>query len=89
MKLTFLHTKKPRQFGYKPVFYNPAKEAEENRKKDMGLIPETDPKDKLRRQMREKWKLSKSKTGIFGSGSNRILIYILLALALLYFIFGW
>lgn len=88
MKLTFLHTKKPRQYGYKPIFYNPKKEEEENRLKDLGVIPESDPRDKLRRQMREKWKPSAKKSYGLKNGTTRVIIYILVALAMIYFIFG-
>lgn len=41
LKFTAFTTKKPRQFEYKPRFYNPEKEAREERKKELlGIDPE-------------------------------------------------
>lgn len=82
MKLTFLHRPKPRQFSYKPVFYNPD---EENKPKwDSSGDKPLSPQDRLRKEMAEKWRLNRKRNK---SANVTLLLYILIIIGMLYLIF--
>lgn len=51
MKLIGIRTPKPREFSYKPLYYNPVKEAQENRLKDQD-IKDGAPGSELRMRLR-------------------------------------
>jgi hypothetical protein len=82
MKLTFLHRPKPRQFSYKPVFYNPD---EENKpKRDPSGEVSLSQQDRLRKEMAEKWRLNRKRNK---SANMTLLLYILIIIGMLYLIF--
>lgn len=87
MKLIGIRTPKPRQYAYKPVFFDPEKEEKEKRRKqleesDEGYVPGS--------ELRDKMKLKRSRMDDSLKRKSRrssILITILLAAILLYIIF--
>jgi hypothetical protein len=86
MKITFFKTPKPKQFSYKPRYYDEKKEALENLKKkyseqkdDGGVSPEF--RDKLKSTLKMKDKRTGAITG------TTLLIYLALVALLLYYIF--
>jgi len=86
MKLIGIRTPKPRQYAYKPVFFDPEKEEQEKRKKELEDIGEYVPGSQLKERMRLK------RTRIDDdlkkkSRRSSILITILLLAILLYIIF--
>ena len=87
MKLFGIRTPKPRKYSVKPVFYDPVKEAQENKLKESGYS-ETEPGSELRMRMQlrmnrktlDERKRKQART-------MRLLFTLLLLLLILYFIF--
>ncbi|MBK7027937.1 MAG: hypothetical protein IPH45_01420 [Bacteroidales bacterium] len=87
MKLVGFKTVKPRQFNYKPLFYNKEQEEFEQRLHRARLAGENnDETSQLREKMHQSWKL-KEKMERKQSGTRKLIIALFLALLLLYFIF--
>ncbi len=84
MRITFLKLNKPRQYDYKPVFYDPKKEEMEERLREMGAI-ESSPAT-FKEKIRTKWHTGEDKTKKKKSQSG-MMIYLLIVLMLLYIIF--
>ena len=86
MSIFFFKRPKPRQFDYKPLYYDAEKEAAEERKKARLGLQSGDPRERLRSEIRRKW-------GIERKGANsrfnmfRIFFYIFFAFFVLYLIF--
>lgn len=83
MKLRFLHTPKPKQFNYKPLYYDEQKEKREQRIKDLsGESQEYNP-ERLRTKLSEKFneRRSMEKQKVFNS---RSIVYILILVGGLY-----
>lgn len=84
MKIVAFKTRKPKPYNYKPLFYDKKKEEMEKR-----LRQYTDPaeagSERLRMRIRDNWRVRDASNRSL-SGKT-FLIYILIALALLYFIF--
>ncbi len=78
MKLKFLHTPKPRGYGYQPVFYNPDEEKKATENK------EPEGSKKLRREMESRWMANRRKNR---ASTIQLMVYMLIILALLYYIF--
>jgi predicted nucleic acid-binding Zn ribbon protein len=55
LKFSFLKTQKPKQFEYKPRYYDPEKEALEQRRKEMGLSDQQTRSEQLRARMQYEW----------------------------------
>lgn len=55
MKFVSFRTPKPKQFKYIPRFYDPDKEALEQKKAAMGLESTVSHRENLRLQMRRRW----------------------------------
>ncbi len=87
MKITFLKKAKPKQFDYKPRYYDAKKEADEKRKREIEENIKNPDRINLRREMERKWgrkdrTRSKSKT-------YSIAVYIVLLIAILYFFLNY
>jgi hypothetical protein len=86
MKIVFFHRPKPRQFNYIPRYYDPVKEDMERRKRELGLLSEGDLKERMRAEIRRKWK--QGNTGsLHASIMIRTIFYILISILAIYFIF--
>jgi len=86
MKFSFFKTPKPRQFNYKPLYYDPDKEEAEARKKARNNLREGDPGERMRAEIRRKWRTDRYEPG---SRNNkfRIFFYLIFAFFALYLIF--
>ncbi len=86
MRLSFFKTLKAKPFEYKPLYYDPKKEKEKDLNQSTDL---NDMKTRLRAEMSEKWAIGRNKAKQpRGAISKRsLLIYLVIALMLLYFIF--
>ncbi len=86
MALTFFKTPKNKQFNYKPVYYDKAKEEREKRMKTAFEEKDKDYSEALRERMDMRWRRnSLTRTR---KNSNIRLLAVLVALAsLFYFIF--
>lgn len=78
MLFKFIHTPKPRGYGYQPVFYNPEEEKKANEKQEPeGNRP-------LRREMESRWKANRHKNR---TSTIVLMVYLLIIIGLLYYIF--
>jgi hypothetical protein len=86
MKFVFFSRPKPRQFNYKPIYYDPAKEEAEVRRKSRSSLQAGDPREHLRSEIRRKWKIDRSETDKKNK-LIRIVFYIIIAAFSIYIIF--
>lgn len=86
MKIVFFRRPKPKQFSYRPLYYDPEKEAREKRKKELGLIEEGDPRARLKSEIRRKWRRNDDTRPSTYNGV-RIIFYLLIIVLSVYFIF--
>jgi hypothetical protein len=86
MNIFFFKRPKPRPFNYRPIYYDPEKEEAENRKKAREGLLNNDPREKMRADIRRKWRVDRKskdkKLQVF-----RFLLYIFLAFFAVYLIF--
>ena len=84
MKIVAFKTRKPKPYNYKPLFYDKKKEEMEKRLKQL-----TDPgeasTERLRMRIQDSWR-TRDATNRSLSGKTFV-VYILIALAILYFVF--
>ncbi|MBW6489699.1 MAG: hypothetical protein K0B15_00765 [Lentimicrobium sp.] len=84
MKIVAFKTGKPRPFNYRPIFYDQKKEEMEELMKRY-KEPEEAENERFKAKIRGSWRRKESETKKM---SNRTFyIYIIIALALLYYIF--
>jgi cytochrome c-type biogenesis protein CcmH/NrfG len=87
MKFIGIRTPKPRKYSVKPVFYDPVREAQENRLKELGTSDAL-PGSELRMRMQLRMNRKKLDERIRKrSRSMSILFTLLLLLLILYYIF--
>ncbi len=90
MKISFFHRPKPRQFDYKPRYWDPEKEEEEERKKRIeragGLKNVNDIKEDLRYNINRQWRRGKQDT-TKNFNTVRFLIYLFMIIFFVYVIF--
>jgi hypothetical protein len=87
MKLIGIRTPKPRKFSYKPLYYDPVKEAQEKRLKDQD-IKDGAPGSELRMRMRLRMNRKELDERIRKrSRMMSILFTLLLLVLILYYIF--
>lgn len=84
MRLVFLKFNKPRQFDYKPRFYDPKKEEMAERLRQMGGTSSAG--EAVREKIRMKWH-SEGDDSRHKKARSGMLIYVLIVLMLLYIIF--
>ncbi|MFW5975084.1 MAG: hypothetical protein ACOCQ6_02655 [Bacteroidota bacterium] len=82
MKIVMFKTRKPRKFIYRPRYFDPEKEAMEERRRARELRL-SDSSEKLREEMTRKWhRKAKRKS------NTTMLVYIVILVLLLYLVFG-
>jgi len=84
MRLVFLKFNKPRQFSYKPRYFDPQKEEQEERQRRVGAGESGE--EAFREKIRTKWQ-GDSDSSRRRKARSGMLIYILIVLMLLYIIF--
>lgn len=60
MPLVFFRRPKPRQFNYRPIYYDQEKEEIEERMKEIEAIRSGDPHARLKAEIRRKWQRGNS-----------------------------
>ncbi len=85
MKISLVKTPKPRQFGYKPRFYDAQKESDEKRRIEIEQNIKNPDRINLRREMQNKW----GRKDALRSNSRKyaMVVYIVLLIIILYFFF--
>jgi hypothetical protein len=86
MNIVFFKRPKPRQFNYTPIYYDPAKEAAEDRKKAMNSLQAGDPREHMRAEIKRKWKVER-KGADKKNQAFRIFFYFIFAVFAIYLIF--
>jgi len=86
MRIVFFRIPKPKQFHYPPRYYDEEKERIEQRKRELGLS--TDGTADFRTQVGNRWRsMRKSNRSRQKKANMSVLIYLLIAAMLIYFIF--
>jgi hypothetical protein len=86
MNIFFFKRPKPRPFNYKPIYYDPEKEEAEERKKALSGLRSNDPRERMRAEIRRKWRIeqknTKKKHELF-----KVIFYVFIAFFAVYLIF--
>ena len=81
MRFTFFQTPKPKQFKYRPRYYDKDKEELERRKAELGYNSTLSHQETLRRQINKRWRRAIPETG---TGSfSRLLYYLFYAVVII------
>lgn len=86
MKIFFFKRPKPRQFNYRPLYYDPDQEEAEERRKIREGLSSSDPKERLRAEFRRRWHTQPQKRDNTGF-VIRIIFYSLITFLSVYLIF--
>lgn len=86
MKLVFFSRPKPKQFDYKPIYYDKEKDEREQRKKELGITDSEDHLDQLRARLSRKWRYERNQDKKRYS-EIRTIIYLLVVAMAVYLIF--
>jgi hypothetical protein len=84
MKIVAFKTTKPKQFNYKPLYYDKQKEEMEERLKKYSE-PEKPDVNRLRSKIRQTWRVKEKKN--YKLSRMTLYIYLAGAILLIYFIF--
>lgn len=85
MEITFFKTKKPRQFDYKPRYYDEEKERKENRRREMEQSGKGDTSF-MRSEIDRRWRKIDRKNKNKAKGVY-LLLYLAILAGLVYFVF--
>lgn len=86
MKIVFFKRPKPRQFDYKPLYFDPETEDAEERRKELQALRSTDRGERMRAEFRRRWKSNKAVPDNQNK-TFRIVFYLVIAGFVLYLIF--
>ena len=86
MNIAFFRRPKPRQFNYKPIYYDPDKEEAEERKKTLQSLQEGDRREHMRAEIRRKWKTERTDTEKRNE-VLRVFFFVIIAAFAIYLIF--
>lgn len=84
--MNIFKTRKPKQFEYKPRYYDPEKYDREIRREKMGLAPGQTREERMRASMRYDWEKKQQRRAKQRGGLLKMLLYLLLVVILLMFI---
>ncbi len=87
MKLVFFRIPNPKQFNYPPRYYDEEKERWDRRRKELGITKDGEKTD-FKSQVGYNWRRMRKVNATRQKKANiSVLIYFLIAAALIYFIF--
>jgi hypothetical protein len=86
MRIIFFKRPRPRQFDYKPRYYDPKKDELEQRKRELGITNSNDPSEKLRADIQRKWRYERNKRRS-NTSEIKTIIYLIIAGLMIYLIF--
>ena len=87
MKLVFFHIPKPKQFDYKPLYYDKEKDEREQRKKELGISNSNDKTTLFRGDLQRRWKKDRA-TQKRRQSKMRFLIYLIILFLTVYLFFS-
>ena len=85
MQIVFFRRPKPKQFDYKPRYYDEEKEKQEKRRRELEKAGSGDTAS-LRGEIERRWRIADRKNRAKAKGVN-VLIYLAIVALLVYFIF--
>lgn len=85
MKIVAFKTGKPKQYKYKPVFYDERKEELEKLKKKYAEEKKDGVSEDFRERLRNSWKIKEKRTGNISRAT--LLVYFAISAIILYLIF--
>ncbi len=88
--MAFFYRPKPKKFNYIPRYYDPDKEAWEQKKAEKGMDTKLSHEEQLRLQMRKRWKRASQEEIKAERRQKTLRAFVLVAVVLMlfYFIFG-
>lgn len=86
MKIVFFKRPKPKQFDYRPLYYDKEKEEREQRKKELGITDSDDHMEQFRSQIHRKWRYERDARKKRTS-DMRTVIYLIIVAFFIYLIF--
>ena len=86
MKFSFFHKGKPRTFNYKPIYYDPAKEEAEERRKSLDYSHTEGHRDRIRAAFRRRLKNQPEEVDR-NSQVIRFVFYVIFTVFAIYLIF--
>jgi len=87
MKFTTFKTPKPKQFNYRPRYYDKAKEERERRKAEMGYESSLDHNENLRAMISQRWRKNDDENSAKRSSIIYYMVYATIILGSIYVIF--
>jgi len=84
MKIVAFKTRKPKQFNYKPLFYDKKKEEMEERLKKYAE-PEQQLSERMRMRIKETWRIRDTKNNLISK--RTLYLYLIGVILIIYFIF--
>lgn len=84
MKIVAFKTRKPKQFNYKPLYYDKKKEEMEERLKKYSN-PEQQITERMRARIKETWRVKEGRNNL--TSKRTLYIYVIASLIIIYFIF--
>ncbi len=87
MRISFFKTSKPKQFGYRPLYYDERKEELEQIKQSAKTEQSDATVQRMKVKLHRSWHQRQSRHRSTRSSSVRLLIYLLLLFLIVYFMF--
>ena len=87
MKIVFFKTPKPKQFNYKPIYYDAEREALEERKRQLGIGTVDGKNPDLKTMLARNWRRRGRDTERKKSSRMSLLIFLIISLFLIYVFF--
>jgi len=87
MKISFFKTAQPKEFTYRPLYYNERKEELEKIKRAVAAEQSSDPTERVKVQLERSWRERRDRRQTRGSSPVRLLVYLAALAMLIYFMF--
>jgi hypothetical protein len=87
MKISFFKTAQPKEFSYRPLYYNERREELEKIKRAVAMEKSSDPGERVKVQLERSWRDRRDRRRTGGSSPVRLLTYLAALAMLIYFIF--
>ena len=87
MKISFFKTGKPRDFSYRPMFYNERKEELEKIKKSVEAESGDDASERIRVRLERSWRDRHDRRRHKATSNLRLLVYLAAIILAIYFMF--
>ena len=86
LKFSLLKTEKPKQFEYKPRYYDEEKDVLEQKRKEMGLSDRQTHSEQMRARMQHEWDRRKERQKRQRNNTIKLLVFVALVVLMLMWI---